>query len=78
VVPPELESEALADMLADALSVTLPAALVALEAAEPAADVASETAFLLEEHPLKASEAAAPTTSRPIALLRMGNSAFRG
>jgi hypothetical protein len=33
---------------------------------------------LSEEQAPRASEAAAPTTSRPIALLRMGNSAFHG
>src|SRR6185503_9728216 len=33
--------------------------------------------FLLEEHALTASMAAAPTTIRPSALLRMGSAAFR-
>src|ERR1700712_5764674 len=45
--------------------------------APPAGAVVFAVLFLSEEHPARASEAAAPTMTKPIALLRMGNSAFR-
>src|ERR1700712_3543340 len=73
-VPDELESDALGVLLVLSLLLTL---LVMLPTAD-VAELPGLALFLLEEHALKASEAAAPTTIRPIALLRMGISAFRG
>src|SRR3954469_7863896 len=54
----------------------LVALLLALVPLPPAG--AELSLVLSDEHAARASEAAAPTTTRPIALLRMGNSAFHG
>ena len=51
--------------------------VLARGAEPPAGAVQLVSVFLLEEHALTASVAAAPTTRRPSALLRMGTAAFR-
>jgi hypothetical protein len=51
--------------------------LLLLELLPPAGAEEFVVDFLLEEHALTASVAAAPTTIRPSALLRMGSAAFR-
>src|SRR6185437_2460438 len=54
----------------------LPELLLLLELLPPAGAEEFVVDFLLEEHALTASVAAAPTTIRPSALLRMGSAAF--
>src|SRR5262249_53315681 len=56
----------------------LVAGVLAGDVAPPAGVLVLELLFLLEEQALSTSEAATPATTRPIALLRMGCTAFRG
>src|SRR5215470_18110648 len=56
----------------------LPSIAPAAAELEVAGVLVLELLFLLEEQALSTSEAATPATTRPIALLRMGCTAFRG